>query len=82
MTVTSGCRIVGDVRDVDHVVGQLGRLRSSPSLAMAIIGPPRALISSMLRDHLVIHGPLRHDEHARRVSSTRAIGPCFISAAG
>ena len=41
--------------------------RESPSLAMAITGPPRALISSMLLITLSIHGPLRHDEHARRV---------------
>ena len=63
-----------DGRDLDDVVGQLGRLLS-PSPTTAITGPPRALISWRLAITLSYTWPCGMRKTLGVCSSTSAIGP-------
>ena len=70
-----------DGRNLDDVVGQLGRLR----VALADHRDHRSAAGLDLlkvRHHLVVHLAVRQQNTLGVFSSTRAIGPCFISAAG
>ena len=73
---------VVDVGHVDHVVGQVGHVACRLRTTTAITGPPRALISSRFDITLSYTEPCGIRNTLGVCSSTRAIGPCFISAAG
>jgi hypothetical protein len=55
---------------------------SAPSVTMAMIGPLRALISCIEDTTLLNISPLMAKNTDGHFSLTRAMGPCFISAAG
>ncbi len=70
------------VSGITNVASANRSISASPSLISAITGPPRAFTSSMLDMIFECTASRGAMNTTGMFSSIRAIGPCFISAAG